>query len=206
MESFTFALKKQLNEKLPGSDAQKIMMPLGRKLQLPKPDAIPSAVNIIIFFEKNDLNFILIKRTNNLLHHSGQIALPGGQFDYQDKTLLNTAKRETYEEIGIMLDDENFIGKLTPLYINISNFFVQPFVSFIENKLNIKINKNEVETLYKVAVTKFFNENNIKKGIINTTKTKIIAPYFELENEKVWGATAMILSEFKAVLKKINFF
>jgi hypothetical protein len=96
--------------------------------------------------------------------------------------------------------------EVTPLYINISNFFVQPFVSFIENKLNIKINKNEVETLYKVAVTKFFNENNIKKGIINTTKTKIIAPYFELENEKVWGATAMILSEFKAVLKKINFF
>ncbi len=206
MNKFIHFLEKQLKQELPGFDAQKIMTPSDKRRLTPAEDSLYSAVNLITFFDNDKFSFILIKRTNNLQHHSGQIALPGGQFDKTDNDLLTTAIRETYEEIGIRQTKDNFIGKLSPVFIEVSNFLVQPFVSFLYQKPKIKINETEVKKIYITNARDFLSDNNIFTGKIKLQNKCIIAPYFKLHNEKVWGATAMMLYEFKIILQKIDFF
>jgi 8-oxo-dGTP pyrophosphatase MutT (NUDIX family) len=195
-------IKKFLPDKLPGYSAHKQLLPQFRKYNIPK-NIKPklSAVNIITYPQDNNLFFVLTKRSNKLDQHSGQIAIPGGSFDISDTSLWNTAKREAFEETGIKTSDENFIIKLSNLYIEVSNFIVTPFVSFLNSKPKTKINPSEVDKIFFVNFNTFFTKNNLYFEKILKNNKSFLIPYFKLENEKVWGATAMILNEFYFVFK-----
>ncbi len=192
------------NKNLPGFTAHNKMIPKGRIYEFKAENYKESAVNLILFSDNEALKFFLTKRSKKLTNHSGQISLPGGAKDFLDNNLWDTAKRETFEEIGIKIKNKNFVGKLTPLLADVSSFKIQPFVSFFDFEPKYIINTNEVEKLYIVNLKNFFSKNNIfyeKK----TYNGNIIAyPYFSLQNEKVWGITAMILSEFFEIFKKSN--
>ena len=121
--------------------------------------------------------------------------------DLMDLNLLETAIRETFEELGVQSRDINIIGPLTPLYIPISNFKIFPFVGWLKSTPKLNIQSKEVSKVFSPSIFSLTDPKTkkIKDSILLGQKVKI--PFFNLKNEVVWGATSMILSEFKKILK-----
>ncbi|WP_317896799.1 NUDIX hydrolase [Aurantibacillus circumpalustris] len=205
MEQLINRLKTALAQTLPGAEAQYLMAPTHRQRyelrSLKAEEYKPSAV-MILFCEDNSGN-MFIPLTERMTYngvHSGQISLPGGKFDKNDGDLSSTALRECYEEIGVK--EIEMIGKLTPLFIPVSNFLVHPFigVSKIKNP-QMKNQEREVKTILKIGLQNLLDDSIVKHGSITVGDVVIKSPWFEVENLKVWGATAMILSELKQIIK-----
>ena len=135
-------------------------------------------------------------------HHKGQISLPGGVRE-GDETLEQTALRETLEEIGIVPNSISLIGKLTPLFIPITGFEIFPFIGWTEKEPITTIHDREVEKIIKVSLSDLVEEKNMKIKKTKIRNIPVSMPYFELNGETVWGATSMILSEFKTVIKDL---
>ena len=199
------SLENQLRNTLPGEFAQNVMKPkypTTKNKIYTNSNAIPSAVLILLFKEKNIYKYYLTLRSNNVGKHKGQISLPGGSQE-KNESLESTALRETEEEIGVDKDAINIIGKLTKLYVPVSGFCIYPFVGWTNNISEIK-SSDEVEKIFNVPLSDLLNKNNEKhkQKVLNNKLTKV--PYFNLRNNEVWGATAMILSEFKKILESIK--
>jgi 8-oxo-dGTP pyrophosphatase MutT (NUDIX family) len=205
MFSFKEELKYRLSQPLPGMEAQYEMAPAVRgrfPVDLLKEGTYrKSAVMLMIYKKGNDLWIPLTKRHEYKGKHSGQISLPGGKFDEPDGNLENTALRELQEEIGINKEIE-IIGSLTPLYIPVSNFLVQPFVSMYQTEdIEFNTNEREVKELIPLQIDLLKKPELIKKeGIVSGDGYHLNTPYFDLNGEVVWGATAMILNEFSKLL------
>jgi 8-oxo-dGTP pyrophosphatase MutT (NUDIX family) len=161
---------------------------------------------LLLYPEEDQWFFILIKRPDYQGVHSGQVSLPGGKFEEEDLEFIRTAIRETYEEIGVNPNEIEVVGALSRIYIPPSNFLVYPFIGYCEQKPSFVIDQ-EVERVITVPVDLLRNENIVHHGKFlagGNLGFEIKAPYFALDNEKVWGATACILSEFKLILQKIK--
>ena len=205
-QQFIKNLKTRLTHPLPGKKAQSIMMV---KSKLPLQDnndlknSKHSAVLILLFYKNNTWNFYLTKRTQYVNYHKGQISLPGGVLE-GNELLKETALRETEEEIGVKSKDINLIGELTPLYIPVSNFKIFPFIGWLKNKPKIKIQNKEVERIFSISIDEFILDSTqkYKNDILRGNKVEI--PYFDINNEIVWGATSVILSEFKKLILDIK--
>jgi len=206
-ESLVKAIEFELIRQLPGINAQKRMSPsiradlLGNTM--PNPATRKSAVLILLYPADQGLNFVLTKRQTYDGPHSGQMSLPGGKFDDTDQTLDGTALRETYEEVGVEPGQVRLLGRLTELYIPVSNMVVQPFVGFTSQKPEFSPNLQEVEYVVEVPLTDLLAEANKSVRVISSHGRPITAPYYNLNSEMVWGATAMILSEFEEVVRRI---
>ncbi len=191
---------------LPGEEAQLEMTPpLRPRVVHDKEKYIDSAVIILLQVKNNKICFPLIRRTSNNKkdRHKGQIGLPGGKLDTKDKSFKHCAIRELEEELGVNPNDIQEVCNLTELYIPISHFKVQPFVFFTEKEINFKIQPNEVEYYFEVSIDDLLDDKIIRKTSVRAGNGKILhdIPYFYLDNHIVWGATAMILSELKSLLK-----
>lgn len=172
------------------------MMPPNRRLRAAGRDKKrlkPSSVLLLLFFENDELFVCLIKRPATMKHHAGQIALPGGRID-PGETPLETALRETWEEIGISADKIEIIGSLSELFVDVSGFLIRPFVGWLKEKPVFKINPSEVERTLLFPLLRF--RDQLEETELETISGRLKVPCFHFENEIVWGATAMILSEF----------
>lgn len=200
---FTESIQQYLLNSLPGKKIQYQMAPENRSQNVLKRDGLQKkgAVLILLFERKNELFFLLMKRADDLKFHSRQISFPGGSFELSDKSLQQTALRETFEETGFKVSDSQVLGKLTPLYIPVSNFQVLPFVAFSQETPKWKKNDSEVKSLIEVNLKDFLKLKPLFKEIIEEGKI-IKIPYFPIGKYEVWGATAMILNEFKFILLK----
>lgn len=198
-------LKSRLNDELPGLEAQKKMAPSKRNKGLDSyclENSRASAVLILLFPNDATPHTAFIKRPDYNGPHSGQISLPGGKFEEFDQTLQDTAIRETFEEIGINPSDIITIGKLSQLYIPHSNYLVTPYVGYCQAKPDFIPDNYEVDRIITTSVGHLIDENNRKEFIFrNNQNEDIIAPYFDLHGEKLWGATAMIIAEFLELIK-----
>lgn len=194
---------------LPGKSAQDLMIPhIGRnKVTIPV-DHKKAAVMIMLYAHQSSWHFTLIKRTSHPKDkHSGQISLPGGQLDPSDLNIIECALRETEEEIGISSLHISQICSLTPLYVPVSNFLIYPQVSYYPGGINqFSKEDNEVDILIHTPINHLLKKSTTKrKNISIRNNTFHNVPYFDIDNHVVWGATAMILSEFKQlVLKSID--
>ena len=203
-DKFIFSLMKQLSRTLPGENSHQIMKVKLNNDSNREPTLIKYAsVLICLFPVNNNWNFFLTKRSTSVDHHKGQISLPGGMIE-KGEDPMNAALRETNEEIGIQSKMIQIIGELSPIYIPVSNFKVQPFVGFLNKKPKTDINKQEVSKIFCVSLNDLMNNKNLKseEKILGNKLVKI--PYFSLKTEKIWGATSLILSEFKDILKNIK--
>lgn len=193
-------------ENLPGFEAQLKMAPITRLKDLKmfklKETARKSAVLLLIYPDKRKIKTVLMERATDKTVHSGQISFPGGKFEEEDKTLEQTALRETYEEIGIDPNTVKILGPLTKLYIPPSNFDVSPFVGYTNQKPNFKIN-SEVKSILEVDLQMLLNpETLVKKTIEHRTGGIFEVPCYFVQNHIIWGATSMIISELLEVIKK----
>ena len=173
-------------------DAEKILASKPRK-----------AAVLTLFYpnEENEACFLLTQRASYKGIHSAQISFPGGKVDKSDANLKETALRETFEEVGIRESSIRIIRKLTEVYIAPSNFLATPFLGFVNEKPNFSINY-EVDKTIEVLVSDLLNDVNITSVHINNSYMKDVeVPCFMLESYIVWGATAMMLSEIKELLK-----
>ena len=199
---------KKLKEPLPGWKGQKIMAPSYREEEIEQAGramlkARKSAVLILLYEKNNQFYIPFIRRSEYKGVHSGQISFPGGQFEETDSSFDNTARRETEEEIGIQKDRIIILGQLSDLYIPPSNYIVKPFVGFVEREIRFVIDPAEVQKVIEIPLGAFFEKDIIKeKEFISSSsgKTKK-APYYEVNNVEIWGATAMIISELLEIIR-----
>ena len=173
------------------------------KLPFSKNNSTPAAVLILLYLEDNEIHFFLTKRSNELEHHKGQISLPGGTQEENEK-LIHTALRETHEEIGINKTSISIIGSMTPLFVPVTGFMINPFIGYSLNKLEPTPDPLEVEAIFSVNISDLLNEANQTIEQRNIRGYDVKVPYFKLKNYEVWGATSMILSEFRDLIKSIN--
>jgi 8-oxo-dGTP pyrophosphatase MutT (NUDIX family) len=206
-----FSYFKQISSKikkneLPGLDAQLILAPDFRRKSLQHHydlDKAKKAGVLILFYpDENGLtHFVLILRKSYKGVHSGQVALPGGKLEKKDRDLIETALRETEEEIGVDSSFVEVLKPLTELYIPPSDFLVKPTLAMIDHLPVFKKEAKEVEEIIQVSVKDFMK---LEPGIvtINTSyaKNKEVMS-FPINGYVVWGATAMILSELQVLLK-----
>ena len=198
-------LKNLCKDELPGESAQNLMLAKPRmNVKFPKltEHAIPSAVLILLYPYKDDINFILTERTDDVQHHKGQISLPGGSWE-KSEHLYETAMRETEEEIGIPEDEIEIICELTPLFVKVTGYMIHPFIGYIHQKPNITPDSNEVKNVFTASITDLLNPINSITELWTIRKTPVDVPFFKFGEYKVWGATAMILSEFKQCIEEI---
>jgi 8-oxo-dGTP pyrophosphatase MutT (NUDIX family) len=203
-------LQQALDRPLPGQAAQANMAPapVGQypdRWQKPT-DCREAAVLLLLYQcapdeQRPDWHLVLIKRPEYPGTHSGQISLPGGQRE-PDEPLRQTALRETKEEVGVTVLDEAVVGSLSPLYTPPSNFCIFPFVATFSSCPDFQPDLREVETLLEVPVNMFFDPAYRREETWNLGKYgNRRVPFFDILGHKVWGATAMILSEFVSLLE-----
>ncbi len=203
--NFTDFLKNALNKPLPGRDAQSIMMPVIHELHLQyfkdEQELEQAAVLIILFPENEKIKTVFIERTPDPGPHSGQIAFPGGRKEIYDKDLIQTALREAEEEVGVRLYRGNVIGNLTPIEIPVSGFSVLPVIAVLNQKPDFNVCYEEVNDIFIVDLPELFKNKDYRT--VPARGIKIETPCYIFDNTIVWGATAMVLSEFEKLIEKL---
>ena len=209
---FIDKLKFQLQKPLPGEDAQLLMAPsIRRKMSTYNFDALNpkvSAVMALIYPNENlEPTMVLILRQSYAGVHSAQISFAGGKKDDADENIKATALRETFEEIGVEQHHINVLTELSNLYIPPSNFLVFPFLGYCNEKPAFNLDYKEVAQLIEFKALQITNDAIKSKMIIDKHPSgdNVTAPYYLINDHKVWGATAIILSEIEAIFKEILF-
>jgi len=153
------------------------------------------AAVLVCFFKKNgEYHIPLIRRPMHEKNHPGQIALPGGAME-ENETLENTALREAFEEVGIIPENVEIIGKMTPLPVPVSKYLISPFIGVAKHEPKWNINKQEVDELIVLKFKNLIDSNNGYYEDWNLNGNTIRVPIFKIMNKEIWGATAAVLSE-----------
>lgn len=203
------ALQNITKTNLPGEQAHAHLMPVNRpfssQVKMNAHDFRQSAVAIVLYEEQNELMSLLIQRPFYEGAHSQQIAFPGGKRDPEDPTIEYTARRECMEEVAIPMDSLSLIGALTDVYIPVSKFIVSPHLFAVESLPELIPDDREVDQIIPFNVSRLLDSDSIQYTDMhfgNGFKQKNV-PYFAIEDKIVWGATGMILSEFRSILQQL---
>ena len=199
---FIKKIETSLGSKLPGPEAHDIMrvgprIPASLKRITKSP--VASSVLVLLFEENNSFNFILTLRSTKVETHKGQISLPGGVQE-KNESLKDTALREAEEEIGVLRKTIEIIGELSSIYIPFSGYKVHPYVGWASVPPKLIPSEHEVERIIIVPVNELIDEKNQSQKKTILRGIPVTMPYFSLKEEIVWGATSMILSEFKQII------
>ena len=197
------------NTQLPGIEAQFKLAPKMRleynakKIEANNPKI---AAVLALFYpnQNNEVSLLLTKRANYIGTHSGQISFPGGKFEKSDLNLKETALRETFEEVGIFQEKIDIVREITEVYIPPSNFSVTPFIGILNDIPVFKLN-SEVAKIIEIPFPDLLDDTMLASiSITNSYMKETSVPCFNFDGSVIWGATAMILSEIKELLKNIK--
>lgn len=205
--SFIESIQHEISSNLPGEDSHDELSPgRGRSSEALKKveNYRESGVAILLFQEEDDWKSILIQRTVYKGAHSGQISFPGGKREESDSSIIETAIRESEEEIGVKRTDLEFLGELTPIYIPVSNFKVEASVFQLKNRIHFTKEEKEVDEILTYPISDLLLDTNRSSTTINVSENFTLkdVPCFIIEGKIVWGATAIILNELKQILKR----
>jgi 8-oxo-dGTP pyrophosphatase MutT (NUDIX family) len=195
-----------LSRPLPGLEAQLRMAPSPRVGwdPLKVPDGTRDGAALILVYPHGDQFFLpLTVRGAEMRNHTGQVSLPGGRVD-EGETIEAAALREAEEEIGVERGGVQLLGRLTPLHIPVSNFLLHPVVGFVNARPVFNRAEWEVARIIEPSLAQLRDPATVKREFRNRTTAgqtiEVDVPFFDIESEKVWGATAMVLAEFCAIL------
>ncbi len=203
-KELTSRLERNLLGPLPGLAAQLRMVPEPRPgdktYDEVEGSSLKAGILLLVLALDGVPCLLLTRRTDRVLHHPGQISLPGGE-QHPGESSEETAIRETEEELGIDLGGCRILGALTPLYIPPSNYCVYPFVALSERSHLFRPHPAEVAEVIEAPLAELLDPRNRRVEIWPLHGKPVRVPFFEVRGNKVWGATAMILAEFLAVLE-----
>ena len=200
------ALRRAFRRPPPGLAAQQHLMPPYRQGLVPREIVNPKhgGVLILIYPKDGDLHFVLTKRTDHLDTHKGQISLPGGGHEPHDADYVATALREAREELRIALQQYELLGQLSQLYIPPSNFFIYPTIAYVDQRPDFRFDPFEVAELIEVSLTMLLDPQTrvVEEWTMPQYQNmKALMPHYRIGAHKVWGATAMVLAEFAAMVR-----
>ena len=204
---FIDQLRKALQQELPGQRAQFKMAPkeriLGKAARLLNPNAKLSAVLCMIYPINGRPHTLLTLRNSYGGVHSAQVSFPGGKQDPADPTLMATALREAEEEVRATVKEEQVLGELTEMYIPPSGYLIHPFIAALDDRPGFRKDVREVHTLIEIPIDLLLDDAIVKRKKIKVSmgNLRLSYPYFDVYGHTVWGATAMMLSELKEVVK-----
>lgn len=205
MEDFIQRLRNRLVGDLPGEEAQFLMAPMARPRMS---EALSmtvqqrqSAVLLYLFPQQGDWRIVLMKRPDYEGAHGGQVSIPGGRLEPGEKH-KQAALREFEEETGVSVSSRQLLGNLSELFIPPSNFLVKPFVAYATDRPCFDPDPVEVEEIIELPILTLMSDVTVKRDqVCLSSGDWVESPYFEVEGHMVWGATAMILSELKEILR-----
>ncbi len=200
-------LQQRLQQPLPGVEAHEPLRATPTGLIKPKFDHSlppkPGSVMILLYPDGGQVKFPLTKRHEYLGAHGGQVSLPGGKAE-PGETAIETALRETEEEIGVKAQQIKVIGELSQFFVMPSNFMVIPVVGFVEQRPVYQAQQSEVVRIIEGDISDLIRPDAIRtKEILAAKMYPMLAPHFEIEGEVVWGATAMMLNELRVIVREI---
>ncbi|MCR9250974.1 MAG: CoA pyrophosphatase [bacterium] len=204
------ALEERLKYGLPGEEAHLKMAPKsieGSRLRFTQNEKTRAGGVMIMLYEQNgEVFFPLIQRPNYDGVHGGQVSFPGGKREENDTDTFHTAVRETEEEIGVPARQIEIIGSLTEFFVGASNNLVLPVIGTSNDQPTFIPDQHEVSEVVEAKVTELLDDSLVKEKVITVAggQVQLNSPYFDIQNKVVWGATAMMLSEFKDILKEIH--
>ncbi len=198
-------IENALKRPLPGAKGQYIMAPGYRPNyeldEVMKFNPRIGGVLLLLDPSGDELKVILTLRKQYEGTHSGQMSFPGGKQEPSDTDLTQTALRETNEEIGISPNHIRVIGKLSELYIPPSNFLVYPTVGVLKEEASFKKDDAEVEEIVPIPLSFFLDEKSRGKTNIKIMGNSTVdVPAYVYDRYTIWGATAIMMSEFVYLL------
>lgn len=198
-------LHSRLEKSLPGKLGQKPMqpyLPLMPKIDVPRRNTVKKgAVMAIIYAKDNIPHLLLIERNTYKGAHSGQISFPGGKLE-SGESALSAAMRECEEEVGIAADSYRVLSPLTEVYVWASNFMVYPFLAISDSLDSLTPDPKEVKSIIEMPIAHFFeNKNKSEMMMKSYLGVSLKAPYYDVHEVPLWGATAMMISEIEHLLK-----
>lgn len=203
-------LRAVLASPLPGLDAQLRLAPSPRLGWDPHalPAGLRDAAGLVLVYPRDEIPHVLLTvRGGSLRHHTGQVSLPGGAVD-SGETIEAAAVREAEEEVGVEATTVETVGRLTPLHIPVSGFLLHPVVGVVRERPPFFAAEWEVARILEVPLSQLVDPSILRREERtfqrNGVSTTVEVPFFDIEDEKVWGATAMVLAEFVAVASRVG--
>lgn len=204
-------LRQALTQPLPGLPIQARMMSrrfkqVDPKMYTPPTEGVRQAAVMALLFQKEGNWYTaLMQRPESNYAHSRQVSFPGGSLEAEDVDLLACAKRETEEEFGIPREDIEGLGALSQLYIPVSGFLVQPYAGYLRQAPSYTPNESEVEEVLEIPLSDLLDpaRRKVTEIVLPSGVTLKDIPYYDVHDKIVWGATAMMLSEFVYLLEQL---
>jgi len=166
------------------------------------PSRTPSAVLLPLYYEKDQLRIIFIKRTENVRTHKGQIAFPGGTYEEKDQTLANTVLRECTEEIGLPSREVELLGEMDDVLSRTSHYVITPFIGMISKPCELQADGTETEDIFSVPISSLYGKEITGTEIMNDRE--VITYTYNYKKRLIWGATARILYRFLNTYAQVN--
>jgi 8-oxo-dGTP pyrophosphatase MutT (NUDIX family) len=174
-----------------------------QKRRIVDTNRLPSAVLLPLYHQQGQCHILFIKRTEKVKKHKGQISFPGGTYEEEDRTLLNTALRECTEEIGLRAEDAEVLGQLDDEVTTTSNYIVSPFVAIIPWPYQFRANEEEVEEIIEVPISALLDKSCPHPDIEIVDGKAVDSYTYHYQGRIIWGATARILKQFLDVFTQV---
>lgn len=202
-------IRTALYNVLPGEKAHSIMAPRPKFIEGIEgnhncPPVLSAVLALIVPYE-NKLAIPFIQRSMGGKYHGGQIALPGGKMEKEDSNALQTALRECHEEIGVPEEKVSIMGVLSDIYIPLSNFNITPIVGTTLKLPDFTLSTNEVDKVILIRLSELFDDSNKTTHSFTRHGHEIVAPGYNIGENFIWGATAMIIAELEQLMKTNTF-
>ena len=163
----------------------------------------PAAVMVLLYPKNGEYCVLLNRRSQEVEHHKGEISFPGGVKDPEDKDMLHTALRETYEELGVASSDVTLLGELSEV-ATISGFVISPYVATIPGPYKFTLSDQEIEELIEVPLSALLDSQNRREEVRLRGKDMVKAQSYAYNGSLIYGATARILDEFVNLFNEIK--
>jgi 8-oxo-dGTP pyrophosphatase MutT (NUDIX family) len=202
LDDITSRLRAAMAATLPGAEAQARMAPRPRPGWIPDTvpgDAREGAGLILLYPRENEPHLVLTVRRPDLPHHPGQVSLPGGARE-PGEGRAEAALREAHEEVGVDPAAVRVLGELTRLHIPVSGFVLHPVVGRVDRRPALRPDDSEVARILEVSLRTLGSPSTLRRERRRHDGVDYDVPFFRVDGETVWGATAMVLAEFLTIL------